>query len=189
MDHGDAKRMVAIGTIVAAHGVRGAVRIRSFTEAPEDVAAYGPVTDGAGRRRRLRAVGAVRGLVIATIDGVADRDAAEALVGQTLSVPRDVLPPPGEDAFYVADLVGLAATTMDGAPLGRVRLVEDHGAGWVIEIDRPGAAPVLVPFTRAVVPVVDLAAGRIAIDPPEGLLDPPRGTPGGRRPDGEEGAP
>jgi 16S rRNA processing protein RimM len=109
--------------------------------------------------------------VIAAVDGVADRDAAEALRGVRLYVERSALPPPEEDEFYHADLVGMAAVEADGTPFGRVVAVHDFGAGDSLEIERPEGGTILVPFSRAAVPVVDVAARRLVIDPPEGLFD------------------
>jgi 16S rRNA processing protein RimM len=164
---------VCVGAIAGPHGVRGLVRVKSFTADPGDVAAYGPVEDEAGRRRfTLEIVGQAKGVLIARVSGIADRDAAEALRGVRLYVPRAVLPPPGEEEYYHADLIGLEAVFPDGSPFGRVRAVHDFGAGDSLEVMRgEGGGTVLVPFTRAAVPVVDIAAGRLVIDPPEGLLD------------------
>lgn len=170
-----AERQILVGVIAGAHGVRGEVRIRSFTAVPQAIAAYGALQDEAGRRRfELRVTGAVKDGVIARIRGVADRDAATALRGVRLYLPRTALPPPGAEEFYHADLIGLAAEGVDGAPLGRVVAVQNFGAGDVLEIapGREGAA-IFLPFTRAAVPVVDVAEGRIVVDPPEGLLERP----------------
>jgi 16S rRNA processing protein RimM len=167
-----AQPRICVGVITGAQGVRGAVRIKSFTAAPEDVAAYGPVADETGERIfALRAIGRAKGVVIATISGIADRDAAERLKGVRLYVARDRLPAPGEEEYYHADLIGLAAVLRDGPALGRVRAVHEYGAGDSLEVTRDDGGTVLVPFTRAAVPEVDLAAGKVVIDPPEGLLD------------------
>jgi 16S rRNA processing protein RimM len=164
--------LVCVGVITGAQGVRGAVRIKSFTVQPEDVASYGPVADETGQRAfALRAVGRAKGVVIATIAGIADRDAAERLKGVRLYVARDKLPAPGEEEYYHADLIGLAAILPDGTVLGRVRAVHEYGAGDSLEVTRESGGTVIVPFTRAVVPEVDLAAGRLLVDPPDGLLD------------------
>jgi 16S rRNA processing protein RimM len=152
--------------------VRGAVRVKSFTAIPEDVAAYGPLQDEAGARRfALSLVGHAKGVVIGRIAGIEDRDAAERLKGTRLYVARSQLPAPEEDEFYHADLIGLAAELRDGTPFGTVRAVWDFGAGDSIEIARPDSGTIMVPFTRAIVPLVDLAARRLVVDPPEGLLD------------------
>jgi 16S rRNA processing protein RimM len=168
-------RRVCVGVVTGAHGVRGAVRVKSFTAEPEDVAVYGPVEDERGDRRfTLRLVGNAKGVLIAQIAGIEDRNAAEALRGLRLYLPREALPPPGEEEYYHADLIGLAAALADGTPVGTVRAVHDFGAGDTLEIDRAAGQPVMVPFTRAVVPVVDIEGGRLVLDPPEGLLDPPK---------------
>jgi len=148
------------------------VRIKSFTEAPEDVARYGPLADETGARRfELRLIGAGKGVVIARLPGVVDRNQAEALRGLRLYLPRSALPQPEAEEYYHADLIGLEAVLGDGTPVGRVRAIHDFGAGDTLELTRPGAPPVMVPFTRAVVPQVELAAGRLVLDPPPGLLD------------------
>jgi 16S rRNA processing protein RimM len=163
---------VLVGAIAGAHGVRGAVRIRSVTDDPAAVAAYGPLFDETGTRTLvLKVVGPTKGGIIAEIDGVRDRTAAEALQGTRLYVPRTALPAPAADEFYQADLVGLAVETPDGAALGRVRAVQNFGAGDLLEVERADGSTVSLPFTRAAVPVVDVAGGRIVADPPEGLLD------------------
>jgi 16S rRNA processing protein RimM len=163
---------VCVGLVTAAHGVRGAVRVKSFTAVPEDIAHYGPVEDETGQRRFMLAIiGAARGTLIVRLPGIEDRDRAEALRGLRFYLPRAALPTPQAEEYYHADLVGLAAVLTDGTPVGQVRAIHDFGAGDVIEIARPAAPPALVPFTRAVVPSVDLAAGKLVIDPPPGLID------------------
>lgn len=153
---------VCVGAIVGAHGVRGQVRIKSFTADPADIDAYGPVTSEDGTRRfKLKVTGEAKGLLIARLEGVADRDAAEALRGTKLFVPRDRLPDPEEDEFFYSDLVGLRAETEDGTVLGIVRGVADFGAGEVLDV-----GPFMVPFTKADVPVVDIAGGRVVVVPP-----------------------
>jgi len=107
--------------------------------------------------------------LVADFDGIGDRNAAERLRGTELYVPRSRLPRPHEDEFYHVDLIGLEARTVTGEPLGTVRAVNDFGAGDILEII--GARTVLVPFTRAIVPEVDLAAGTLTVDPPPGLFD------------------
>jgi 16S rRNA processing protein RimM len=175
---GAEKTRVCLGVVGAPHGVRGAVRIKSFTAEPAAIAGYGALEDESGARQfTLRVVGTAKGdgMVIATLSGVADRDRAEALRGLRLYAPRAVLPPiGGDEEFYHADLVGLAALLEDGTRLGMVIAVHDFGAGDMLEIGRDTGQPVLVPFTRAAVPVVDLAGRRVVVDPPAGLIDPPR---------------
>jgi 16S rRNA processing protein RimM len=168
---------VCMGAVGAPHGVRGAVRVKSFTDVPEAIASYGALEDERGERKfTLRVAGSAKGdgMVIATLSGVIDRDQAEALRGLRLYAPRAVLPATEEDEFYYADLVGLAAMLDDGTKLGTVIAVHDFGAGDMIEIAPSAGQPVLVPFTRAAVPIVDIAGGRVVIDPPEGLFDAPK---------------
>ena len=161
-----------LGVITGAHGVRGLVRVKSFTAEPDAIAAYGPLEDERGERSFvIEPVGAAKGVLIARLAGVADRDAAERLKGVRLYLPRAALPEPGEEEYYHADLLGLAAMLRDGAVFGRVRAVHAYGAGDSLEIERPDGRVVIVPFTSAAVPVVDIAGRRVVIDPPAGLLD------------------
>lgn len=162
-----APRLICVGAIVGAHGVRGAVKVKSFTATVGDIVAYGPLSDEAGKRRFvLKAIGQARGAVLATIEGVADRDQAEALRGTRLYVDRARLPEPAEEEYYHADLIGLGVEDRTGKPLGVVRAVHNHGAGDMLEIGQADGGVTLLPFTRAVVPVVDLRGGRVVVDPP-----------------------
>jgi len=161
-----------VGAIAGASGNRGAVRIASFTERPEDLVAYGPVMDEDGKRVfEITLTGTAKKHLMATIKGVGDRNGAEALKGTRLFADRSRLPAPADDEFYYDDLLGLRVELGDGTVLGSVRSVDDFGAGHVLEVGRAGETPVLVPFTREVVPVVDMAAGRLVIEAPPGLLD------------------
>jgi 16S rRNA processing protein RimM len=158
---------ILIGVIVGAHGVRGEVKIKSFTAAAADVAAYGPVTDEAGTRRlKLKPVGEAKGTVVARIDGIADRNAAEALKGLRLYISRTALPDTGEDEFYCADLIGLPLQLRDGSAYGRIKSVEDFGAGDVVEIALEAGGTEFQPLTRRIFPVLDPKAGRAVIEPP-----------------------
>ena len=160
---------VCLGAIAGAHGVRGLVKIKSFPQDPANLTAYGPLADESGRRRfEIALTGQAKGLLVARIAGVEDRDAAQALRGVRLTIARAALPEP-EDAeeFYQADLIGLAAEDPAGRPLGTVAAVENYGAGDFLEIARAQGAPLLVPLTKAAVPLIDLEGGRVVIDPPE----------------------
>lgn len=151
--------------------MRGLVRVKPFTEDPDAIAAYGPVEDETGTRRfDLTVTGRVKGMVLARLDGVTDRDAAEALKGVRLYVARAALPAPDEESFYQADLVGLRVESVDGAEVGRVKAVQNYGAGDLLEIAPDRGASFFLPFTRAAVPVVDLDGGRVVIAPAPGLL-------------------
>ena len=174
---------VCLGVMVGAHGVRGLVKVKPFTEVPEDVAAYGPVSDKAGRRSwTLEVAGRGKGVVLVRVQGVKDRDAAQALHGTELYVAREALPAPEEaETFYHADLIGLRVEDEAGRDLGRVAAVENYGAGDFIEVEgaagragRGGARTRLLPFTRQVVPLVDLAGGRLVVVPPEEVEVPPQ---------------
>lgn len=160
---------VCVGVVTGAHGVRGLLRVKSFTEAPEDVAAYGPVSDESGERRfELTVVGRAKGVLTVRCAGVGDRDQAETLKGCKLYVARDALPVIEEtETYYHADLIGLAVETLEGEALGTVAAVQDFGAGDVLEI-RPanGGESFYIPFTRAAVPEVDLAGGRLVVETP-----------------------
>lgn len=162
---------MCLGVITGPQGVQGAVRIKSFTEVPEDVTGYGPVEDETGRRLELHLTGLAKGVVIARVSGIEDRNQAETLRGLRLYLPRSALPRTDADEYYHADLIGLEAVLSDGTPVGRVRAIHDFGAGNTLELARSGASPVMVPFTREIVPVVELAEGRLVLDPPPGLLD------------------
>ena len=163
-----AEQRILVGEIGRPHGVRGLVKLRSFTADPAAIASYGPLTDESGQRR-FALTFLSDGL--ARVEGVADREAAARLTGTGLYVERAGLPPPEEDEFYLADLVGLRAEAADGAPLGSVRSVEEHGAGAFLVLDGPPER--LVPFTRACVPVVDTGAGRVVVKPPAETAAPP----------------
>lgn len=174
-------KRILVGEIGRPHGVRGLVKLRSFTADPDAIASYGPLTDEAGTRRIALTVLA-EGL--ARIEGIADRDAAARLTGTRLYVERDRLPPPEEEEYYLADLVGLSAATEAGQPLGTVRAVEDHGAGAFLVLDGPPER--MLPFTRAVVPVVDIAGGRLVVVLPDEVVVQPQ--PGDASGDAEDAA-
>jgi 16S rRNA processing protein RimM len=160
---------VLLGVIGRPHGVRGLVRVTSYADPPEALAAYGPLSDEAGRRFVLHWHGdGITGLaeVVGGVERkVADRDAAARLTNTRLFVARDALPPPEEDEYYLADLVGLTTVDANGAEIGRVAAVHDYGAGASLEIERE-AGPLVVPFTREAVPTVDVAGGVVVVAPP-----------------------
>ena len=162
---------VCLGVVTGAHGVRGLVKIKSFTEVPEDLTAYGDLTDESSLRRfSVTVTGKAKDALLARIAGVEDREAAQALRGTKLMVERAALPAIEEpETFYYADLVGLAVEDPAGRLLGRVKAVMNHGAGDLLEIEpapEVGRATLLVPFTKAAVPRVDLEAGRLVVEPP-----------------------
>lgn len=153
-----------MGAVTGAFGVRGDVRVKSFCADPAAIARYGPVfTEDGARSFDLKIVKALKGAFAVRLSGVTTREQAEGLRGTRLHVPRAVLPDPGEEEYYHSDLVGLQALDPGGAALGRVAAVHDHGAGDYLEIRGTGGTR-LVPFTRAAVPTVDIAGGRLIVD-------------------------
>jgi 16S rRNA processing protein RimM len=160
---------VCVGVVTKPKGVRGEVRIKSFTAAPTDFVAYGPVhrgPDGPVVAFELR--GSQRDMVTARVAGVADRNGAEALRGAKLYVPRAALPEVMEDdEYYLTDLVGLAVELVDGTAWGTVHALHDFGAGDILEVARAEGETVMLPFTRETVPVVDISGGRLVVEPPE----------------------
>ena len=164
-----ASRLVALGVFGAPQGVRGEVRIKSYTRDPKEIGAYGPLTDGRGARFVLESVRLLKDeMLVARLEGVANREAAAALTGVELFARREQLPPPDEDEFYYDDLVGLAAVSRDGVPLGRVVALNNYGAGDILEI-RPegGGESLLLPFTKTVAVEIDFPGGRIVIVLPD----------------------
>ena len=160
---------VVVAAVAGAFGVRGEVRLKSFTAEPEAVARYGPLLAEDGRAFEASDLRPIKGGYAARLSGVSTREAAEALRGTRLSVPRERLPALPDDEFYHADLIGLAVHDPGGAEIGRVHAVLEFGAGDILEIVLPGGRTAMLPFTRETVPTVDLAAGRLVADPPEGF--------------------
>ena len=161
----DATSRILLGRIAGPHGLRGDVLIHSFAELPESIAAYGSLSDAAGSKTYTitRARATAKG-VVARLAGIADRAAAEELKGVELYVTRDRLPPPAEDEFYHADLIGLLAVDPEGRPFGRISAIHNFGAGDLIEITLAGSGKTeLVPFSETTVPNLDVSAGRAVI--------------------------
>lgn len=157
---------ICVGAIAGAFGVKGELRLKSFTAEAADIANYGPLTTEDGSRSfTVTLTRPISGGLGARLSGVQTREDAEALKGVTLWAPRDALPSLPDDEFYHADLIGLEVVDTGGKTLGRVRAIFDHGAGDILEVVG-GKDLLLLPFTRAVVPTVDLTAGRIVADPP-----------------------
>jgi len=160
---------ICVARIGAAHGLRGEVRLNSFTADPVAVTQYGALANEDGTRAfEIEKCRPGKGFLVVRFKGVADRTAAERLCNVDLYVPRDRLPPPAPDEFYHADLIGLRVVTADGGEIGTVAAIHDFGAGDLLEI-RPqaGGPTVMLPFTDAVVPRIDIAGGRIVVVPPE----------------------
>ena len=159
---------ICVAQIGAAHGIRGEVRLRSFTEDPAAVTDYGPLESEDGARRfTIEALRPAKDHFVVRLAGVGDRAAAEKLTNLKLYVSRDRLPRIDEtDTYYHADLIGLAAVTADGAALGTVTAVHNFGAGDLIEIKpHGGSEPLMVPFTEAAVPEIDMKARRLIVRP------------------------
>ena len=159
---------ICVARIGAAHGVRGAVKLWTFTEDPFAVKDYGPLSTKDGARQfEVTSAREAKDHLVVTIKGVATRDEAERLNGIELYVPREKLPATEDDEYYHADLIGLAAETTVGVTLGRVIAIHNFGAGDIIEIAPPSGATLLLPFSNAVVPTVDIPGGRVVIELPE----------------------
>jgi 16S rRNA processing protein RimM len=159
---------ICVARIGAPHGVRGAVKLWTFTEDPLAVKRYGPLLTKDGTRQfELTSAREAKGHLVATLKGIATREDAERLNGIELYVAREKLPATDEDEYYHADLIGLAAVNAANEPLGRVIAIHNFGAGDIIEIAPPSGATMLLPFTNAVVPTVDVAAGRVVIELPD----------------------
>ena len=170
---------ICLGAIAGAFGVKGEVRLKSFTTQPEDVAAYGALTSEDGSREfTVTLTGqTAKGALVVRLSEVLTKEQADDLRGLRLYVPRERLPSLPDDEFYHADLIGLEVFDTAGGSLGRVKAVLNHGAGDLLEVHGPALkSTVLLPFTREAVPTVDLGQGRIIADPPEGLFPTPEET-------------
>ncbi len=158
---------ICVARIGAAHGVRGAVKLWTFTEDPLAVKRYGPLaTKNGARSFEVATAREAKGHLVATLKGIATREEAERLNGIELYIAREKLPATDADEYYYADLIGLAAVNAADEPIGRVTAIHNFGAGDIIEIAPPNGATMLLPFTNAVVPTVDLANGRVVIELP-----------------------
>jgi 16S rRNA processing protein RimM len=165
---------ICVAQIGGAHGIRGEVKLKSFTSDPMAVKDYGPLTTEDGTASfEIEAVRPAKGHLVARFRGVHDRNAAEQLTNLKLFVPRERLAPPGTDEFYHADLIGLSAVTADGTDVGTIVAVHDFGAGDILEL-RPaaGGTSIMLLFSDAFVPDVDIAGGRITIALPEETTKP-----------------
>src|SRR4051794_19189769 len=158
---------ICVARIGAAHGVRGAVKLWTFTEDPLAVRRYGPLATKDGARWfEVTHAREAKGHLVATLKGIATREEAERLNGIELYIAREKLPATQRDEYYHADLIGLAGVDAAAQPIGRVIAIHNFGAGDIIEIAPPHGATMLLPFTHAVVPTVDLAGGRVVIELP-----------------------
>ncbi len=164
--------LVCVGAIAGAYGVRGEVRLKSFCAVPEDIEQYSPLTSEDGTQSySIRLGPQIKNGFAARLGGITTKEQADALKGTQLFAHRDQLPGLPEDEFYHADLIGLEVRDTGGTVLGVVRSVQNHGAADLLEILlHGGSSTVLLPFTLATVPTVDLETGRIIADPPDGLI-------------------
>jgi len=164
--------LIPVGVIGGARGLKGDLRVKSYTQNPKSIGSIGILTDETGTKIfPLKVIGQQKGVVLVRIKGVEDRDAVDALKGQTLYAERDSLPQTDEDEFYFSDLKGLDVELSDGSAFGQVVEAEDFGGGPFLDVASLNHGQVLVPFTKACVPEVDLPGRRIVIDPPLGLLE------------------
>ncbi|MBL4720192.1 MAG: 16S rRNA processing protein RimM [Alphaproteobacteria bacterium] len=162
----DSDKRVCLGVITGSHGVRGQVRVKSFAAEPKDVVAYGPLSDESGARAyELTLTGTAKGVLLARIAGVQDRDEADALRGVELWVDRSKLPNADDGEFYHADLIGLPAVHLDGAPFGTVLALHDFGAGEMIEFDLESGGTAILPFTHDAIP--EISAERLVVVTPQ----------------------
>lgn len=164
--------MICVGAIAGAYGVRGELRVKSYCAVPEDIETYSPLwSEDRSRQFALAILRPIKNGFAARIPDVATKEDADALRGVALFADRDQLPNLPDDEFYHADLIGLDVYDTGGVLLGRVKTVQNHGADDLLELQFAGnSATTFLPFTKAAVPTVDLAAGRIVADPPEGIL-------------------
>ncbi|UIJ72015.1 ribosome maturation factor RimM [Aurantimonas sp. HBX-1] len=157
---------VLLAVVGGAHGIKGECRVRSLTEDPTALGAYGPLFDAAGNRYTVKSARAQKNVVVVRFAEVTDRNHAERINGRELFVDRSVLPEPeDDDEFYLGDLVGLAVQTIAGDPVGKVVAFHDFGAGDIVEIQPPGGPTLMIPFSAAAVPELDVDAGVMIVDP------------------------
>ncbi|MBM09833.1 MAG: 16S rRNA processing protein RimM [Magnetovibrio sp.] len=169
----DPLNLVLLGKVGSPRGIKGDIWVKSYTVVPEHIASYGTLwNEDASKSFSLTVTGTPKGLLIARIKGVNDRNTAEALKGTELYLKREALPLTEKDVFYHLDLIGLKVQTTDGEFLGLVDAVFDFGAGDVLELIDGPFNDVFIPFTKDIVPIVDIENGQLIVDPPEGLLEP-----------------
>lgn len=163
-------KLICVGAIGGGFGVHGDVRLRSFCAEPQDIAKYSPLIDENGKSYTLGKLRHNKDGFTTRIKEIETKEVADALKGTRLFVLRENFPELAEDEYYQSDLIGLMAIDGNGEHLGKVKSLQNYGAGDILEIHYKGSTA-LIPFTRAIVPTVDISAGKIIIDPPEGLLE------------------
>ena len=166
--------LICVGAVTGTRGVKGDVRIKSFTADPQDITSYGPLFDETGNVvYELKVTGQAKGQLIGRIAGTPNRTAAEKLKGLQFFVPRASLPTIDDDEYYFSDLIGLNVEDTEGKALGTISSVENFGAGDILEIVGVINGGLMVPFNKITVPQVDIQNGIVVIDPPDGIFDPP----------------
>lgn len=164
--------LICVGTLGGSFGVRGDVRLKSFCAEPSDIGNYSPLVTEDGRSFAITILGPMKSGYSARLSGISSKEEADALNGEKLFARREQLPALPDDEYYHTDLEGLEVVDTGGTILGRVKTVQNHGAGDLLEVIGPHIkTAVLLPFTLAAVPTIDLKAGRIVADPPVGLFD------------------
>lgn len=166
MDANNDSRLIEMGVFSVPHGIRGQVKLRSFTSNPDDITAYGPLQDSHGQTYSINITGQAGDMLIASVEGVMDRNAAERLKNITLFLPRSALPKPKKGEYYYEDLKGLEVVTKDGAQYGTILSIHDFGAGTLVNIGLAKGGEEFMPFSAAIFPEIDIEAGRAVIDPP-----------------------
>ena len=166
--------LICVGTVTGARGIKGDVRIKSFTADPLDIASYGPLYNKTGNvAYELKVTGKAKGQLIGRIVGTPDRTAAEKLMGVQFFVPRDSFPTIEDDEYYFSDLIGLNVEDTKGIALGTISSIENFGAGDILEIAGVIDGGFMVLFTKETVPQVDIQNGIVVVDPPDGIFNPP----------------
>ena len=179
---------IQMAVIGAAHGIKGELRVKTFTADPLALGDYGPLYTKDGRAFEIAAIRPAKDVVVVRFKAIADRNAAEALTGTELFVDRSMLPAADDDEFYHADLAGLAVKDNDGTVLGKVVAVQNFGGGDILDVTLGGRKGVLIPFSKAAVPEVSIAGGFVIIDPiAAGLVEDNDGEPGEENAPGGEG--
>jgi len=162
------ERLILMGRILGAHGVKGLVKLASFADNPEDIASYGPLFDKYGEQSwKVKLNGVMKNHFLATLSGVTTKEQVDALKGTELFVPRNKLPKPAKGEYYYTDLIGLEARLSDGTVYGKVRDMKNYGAGDIMFITRPKAHDELIIFSPTTVPAVHVEEGYLTLNPPE----------------------
>jgi len=169
---GTARDFVLVGVIVGAHGIKGEVKLKSFTSDPLSIGRYGPLQSSSGKQLEISKLKAAKDDFIASFKNVNDRNEAETLRGVELFVAREKLPKLKTHEAYAHDLMGLDVVLENGSKLGKLVAMPNYGAGDLLEVAIDGKAEtVLIPFTSAFVPQEDFSTGRIVVNLPDGYLD------------------